>query len=292
MGELAALGTAVLWAVSSTLAGSQTRRVPVAVIGAVQFLCASLVLWALTGTLLALGVVEPTSPGRALALAATALIGPGMGDLLYFAGLRLLGVARAFPVSMAASTLFTIALAVPVAGEAVTAPVVFGAALIIGGIYSIAVRPEAAGVAGRQRISRGGVLIVLAAAALWAVSTVTLRVVTEGVAAPVASSIRMPAAAAFAFALARGAGKALWPFHYGGRSVATLAAAGLMGAGVGSMLYVVAVQEAGAARTAILSSTSPLFVLPLAALLLRERITVRVGVGTLLTVAGICLVTL
>jgi drug/metabolite transporter (DMT)-like permease len=291
MGELAALGTAVLWAVSSTLAGSQTRRVPVAVIGAVQFLSASLALWALTGALLALGVVEATTFGRALALAATALIGPGMGDLLYFAGMRLLGVARAFPISMAASTLFTIALAVPVAGEAVSAPVVLGAALIIGGIYLITVRQEAADGAG-LRLSRGGVLTILAAAALWAVSTVTLRVVTEGVSAPIASSIRIPAAAAFAFALARSSGKAAWPFHYGRRSVATLAAAGLMGAGIGSMLYVVAVQEAGAARTAILSSTSPLFVLPLAALLLHERITARVGMGTALTVIGIWLVTL
>jgi len=292
MGELAALGTGVLWAVSSTLAGSQTRRVPAAVVGAVQFLCASLALWILTGALLAFDAVEGTSLRQGLALAATALIGPGMGDLLYFASIRSLGVARAFPISMAASPLFTIALAVPVAGEAITVPVVLGAVLIIGGICLIAVRPETADVTGQRRISRAGVLIVLAAAALWAVSTVTLRLVTEGVSAPVASSIRMPAAAAFAFALARSSGKAAWPLHYGGRSAATLAAAGLLGAGAGSMLYVIAVQEAGAARTAILSSTSPLFALPLAALFLHEPITARVCLGTVITVAGIWLVTL
>jgi DME family drug/metabolite transporter len=291
MGELAALATALLWAASSALAGSQTRRVPAAVVGAVQFLVATVALWALTGVLLAVGAVEGTTPARGLALAATALIGPGIGDLLYFASIRLIGVARAFPISMAGSTLFTIALAAAVAGEVITAPVVVGALLVIGGIYLIAVRPGAVG-SPAQRLSRRGITIVLTAGALWAVSTVMLRVVTEGVSAPVASSIRMPAAAAFAFLLARGTGKAAWPFHYGRRSVLVLAAAGLMGAGVGSMLYVLAVQEAGAARTAVLSATSPLFVLPLAALLLHERITARVGAGTVLTVAGIWLVTL
>jgi 2-aminoadipate transaminase len=39
---------------------------------------------------------------QALTLAATALIGPGVGDLLYFASIRLIGMARAFPISMAA----------------------------------------------------------------------------------------------------------------------------------------------------------------------------------------------
>jgi DME family drug/metabolite transporter len=291
MGELAALATALLWAASSTLAGSQTGRIPATVVGAVQFLFATIALWVLTGVLLAAGAVEGTTLARGLALALTALIGPGIGDLLYFASIRLIGVARAFPISMAGSTLFTIALAAAVAGEVITGAVLAGALLVIAGIYLIAVRPAVAD-SPAQRLSRRGIAIVLTAGALWAISTVMLRVVTEGVSAPVASSIRMPAAAVFAFALARATGKAAWPFHYGRRSVLILAAAGLMGAGAGSILYVLAVQEAGAARTAVLSATSPLFVLPLAALLLHERITARVGLGTVLTVAGIWLVTL
>jgi len=291
MGELAALGVALTWALASTLAGSQSGRVPATVIGGVQFLCASLAVWLFTGALFAVGAIEGTTLGRGAALAATALIGPGVGDLLYFGSIRLLGVARAFPISMAASPLFTIALAAAVTGEAITPGVVLGALLVIGGICLIAVRASAAESTAPRHLSRSGLLMVLTAAALWALSSVLLRVVTEGVAAPVASSIRIPTAAVFAFALARATGKAAWPFHYGARSVATLATAGLLGAGAGSLLYVVAIQEAGAARTAILSSTSPLFALPLAALVLHERITRRVAMGTLLTIAGIWLVT-
>jgi drug/metabolite transporter (DMT)-like permease len=56
------------------------------------------------------------------------------------------------------------------------------------------------------------------------------------------------------------------------------------------MLFVLAVQRAGAAKTAVLSSTAPLFALPLAALLLGERLTGRVILGTLLSIAGVWLV--
>ena len=88
------------------------------------------------------------------------------------------------------------------------------------------------------------------------------------------------------------AGQALWPASYGRRSLATMTAAGVLGTGAGSLLWVVGVQHAGAARTAILSSTAPLFALPLAAVFLHERITRRVAVGTVLSIAGIWLVTL
>jgi drug/metabolite transporter (DMT)-like permease len=292
MGELAALGTALLWATTSTMVGSQTGRVPATVISAVQLLAATILLWTLTGVLLATGQIQGTTIVRALLLIATALIGPGLGDMLYFVGIREVGVARAFPVAMAGSPLFTIALAALFVGEAITLTVVLGAILTISGIVLIAVRGSSSSDPRRSEKATTGLLIVLGAALLWAVTTVALRATAEGVAAPLVSAIRIPAAALLALALARSTGRVLRPSHYGARSMITLAAAGLMGVGTGSMLYVLAIQQAGAARTAILSSTAPLFALPLAALLLRERITRRMVAGTALTIAGIWLVTL
>jgi DME family drug/metabolite transporter len=291
MGELAALGTALLWTTTSTLVGTQTARVPTAVISAVQLITATLLLWIVTGALVVAGTgVAPTWP-QGLVLIASALIGPGLGDMLYFLSIRMVGVSRAFPVSMAGSSLFTIALAAMFIGEAITAPVVVGAILTIAGISLIATRRQSSDIGKNAQIWRG-IGVVLLAALLWAASTVSLRAAADGVSAPLASSIRIPAAAAFAFILARGTGRVLRPGHYGARSIITLAAAGVMGAGLGSMLYVLAVQHAGAARTAILSSTAPLFALPMAALILHERITRRVVAGTLLSIVGIWLVTL
>lgn len=291
MGELAALGGAFLWATSSTLVGSQTRRVPVAVISAVQLLAATAVLWAIALVLLLLGAIEGTSLARIAALVGTALIGPALGDTLYFAGIRMLGVARAFPVAMAGSPLFTIALAALLIGESITPSVVLGGLLTIAGICLIAARRQKDEALKEESPVRG-FSIVLLAALLWAVATVSLRVAADGVSAPLASAIRIPAAALFAVLLARSTGRTLRPGHYGARSMLTLAAAGVLGVGAGSMVYVLAIQQAGAARTAILTSTAPLFALPLAVLLLHERITPRVAAGTLLSIAGIWLVAL
>jgi drug/metabolite transporter, DME family len=291
MGELAALGTALLWATSSTLVGSQTARVPTAVISAVQLLAATVLLWSIAGILLAMGAIDGTSLPRGAALVGTALIGPALGDMLYFAGIRMVGVARAFPVAMAGSPLFTIALAALLIGEAITLTVVLGGLLTIAGIVLIATRRQLDSLGAKDSTSMG-LAIVLLAALLWAVATVSLRAAAEGVAAPLVSAIRIPAAAMFALILAWSTRRVLRPSHYGARSMLILAGAGLMGVGTGSMLYVLAIQQAGAARTAILSSTAPLFALPLAALLLHERITRRVAAGTLLSIAGIWLVTL
>lgn len=289
MGELAALGTALLWATSSTMAGSQTRRLPATVIGAVQLLAATVLIWSVTAALLATGAIEGTTLARTLALAATAVLGPGIGDTLYFVAIRLLGVARAFPVAMAASPLFTIALAAAFVGEAITLGVLLGAALTIAGILLIAVRAET--IEKVERRPRAGLWLVLLAALLWAVSAVLLRLTADGIAAPLVSAVRMPTAAVFVLALALGTGRLRPAGGYSRRSLGILVLAGLLGVGIGSVLYVVAIQEAGAARTAILSSTAPLFALPLAAFSLGERITSRIAAGAVLTVAGIWLIT-
>ena len=52
--------------------------------------------------------------------------------------------------------------------------------------------------------------------------------------------------------------------------------AGIIGIGLGSLFYIAAVEEAGAGKTAVLTSTMPLFNLPLAVLFLKERVTPRI----------------
>jgi uncharacterized membrane protein len=76
----------------------------------------------------------------------------------------------------------------------------------------------------------------------------------------------------------------------GRRGLAAVALGGILGMGVGGLLYIAAVQDAGAGKAAILSSTSPMFALPLAMFFLAERVTPRLMAGTLLSIVGIWLV--
>lgn len=70
-------------------------------------------------------------------------------------------------------------------------------------------------------------------------------------------------------------------------SLAILSLAGILGIGLGGLLFMVGVKHAGAAKTAILSGTAPLFGAPLSMFILHEKITLRIVLGTILCVIGI-----
>jgi drug/metabolite transporter (DMT)-like permease len=63
-----------------------------------------------------------------------------------------------------------------------------------------------------------------------------------------------------------------------------------MGTGIGTLLYVMAIQIIGAGRTTVLTSTIPLMAVPFSMLWLHERPTRWTLAGTVLTTAGVALV--
>ena len=75
-----------------------------------------------------------------------------------------------------------------------------------------------------------------------------------------------------------------------GRDLPLVIALGVVGTAVGSLLYIYAVAEAGAARAVILNSTSPLMVVPLSMFFLGERPTRLVGLGTACCLVGTLIV--
>ena len=334
VGELAALGSAFLWALTNTVMGSQSGRVPALVISTMRCLYAALFLGVIAVAFVVTGGFTYPSARSALAIAAAGTLGLGIGDTLYIGSLRRVGVSRAFPISMAAYPLLTVVLAIALLGEDITVPVALGTVLIIAGIYLIVSRGEedrpgsgnaddtdeapinahgerdpsyqrpstSLGVFGVPIVSRllaascrvphaaRGLALVLVATILWAVSSVWLRPAAEGVQPVLVQALRLPPALLVTAAITAAAGHSLRPDRYGRRALGALLVSGVVGTGFGSLLFVVAVQEAGAARTAVLSSTAPLFGLPMAALMLGERVTWRIGLGTALSIAGIWLV--
>ena len=76
------------------------------------------------------------------------------------------------------------------------------------------------------------------------------------------------------------------------RGIAIVALAGVLGTGLGSILFIYSVDEIGAAKTAFLTTSAPVFALPMGVLFLSEKLTPRVLIGTAITIAGIWLVLL
>lgn len=294
VGGLAALGSAFLWALSNILMGSQSGRVPAAVIAANRSLFATAFLMLISLVGLVTGASQAPGLISIAGLAGSGAVGMGAGDLLYIRSLRHIGVSRAFPISMSSFPLFTFAMAAVWLDEAITPAVLAGTALVLGGVVLVVIGGRRAAVSteprATERETARGVALVLAAGLLWALASIWLRLAAEGVDPAMAQAIRLPVATVLTTAIALRAGHSLAPLRYGRRSFVALLVTGIFGTAAGSMLYVVAVQEAGAARTAVLSSTAPLFALPMAAAFLRERITARIIGGTAVSIAGIWLV--
>jgi DME family drug/metabolite transporter len=294
MGEAAALGSAFLWAVSSILMGAQAGRIPTLVISALRGLFAAVFLVAAAVVMVAIGRTAAPPLTHALGLAASGVIGFGIGDTLYIGSLHRVGVSRAFPISMAVYPLLTIALAVVLLGEGVTPVMMVGTLLTIAGVYLIVAAGRATAGGGEPIVRRKqlayGLAMVVVASALWALASVWLRSAADGVEPILAQAVRMPVAGVVMAFVAAGAGHRLHPGRYSTRDLAALLVTGVIGTGVGSLLFLVAVQRSGAAPTAVLSSSAPLFAMPMAALLLGERITPRVAAGTVVSIVGIWLV--
>ena len=312
MGELAALLAAMTWSFTSVLLTSLSARTAPAVLSALRLSAGSVVLAVL---LFASGQVTDLREASALGLfgvSASGLVGYGLGDTIYIAALGRLGMQRTFPVTMALFIGLTVVAGVVLLDEPFTWGLPFGAILIGAGIYLIVIQPQGqrsqlphvpaaepalatlADVPEPRVPARAdyfGYALLLLVGILWATATVWLAGAKGHLGAIAAGSIRTPAGAVslLAFSAVTQRPELVRPFRNRGHIWAIIGA-GVVGTGVGSLLYVYAVVTAGAARTAILSATAPLLALPLSVIFLGERLTGRIGLGTVLCVGGILLV--
>jgi drug/metabolite transporter (DMT)-like permease len=178
----------------------------------------------------------------------------------------------------------------------VTWGVLGGSLLIMVGIFlllwrAMPVVSPSVDVGRRSRFDwRGAVLLLMIATVFWTLSTTWLRAGSGNLGPVSAGALRAGGTTLFLLPATLGMRRESSMPRFAWSSVASVAAAGILAVGIGSLFYIAAVQEAGAGRTAILTSTMPLFNLPLAVLFLRERVTPRIIAGTIIGIAGIWLI--
>lgn len=296
-GEVAALSAAALWAVSTVILTAQTRKMGAIPLNALRSVFAAIfVIFAilLTG---AVDEIRNITAATAIAMVGSGILAMGVGDSLYFGSLAAIGAVLAVPISISVYPLLTFLIAAFWLDEEITWSVLLGTALIVAGV-SLLVRggsPQGEGEflktraerAGDRRQRQRGLILIVAASVVWAISTTWLKAGSGDLGAVAAGGIRVTANAVALTPVAYYVRRESFPNGYGRRGLAATATAGILGIGIGSLLYVFAVQEAGAGKTAILTSTMPLFSLPLAVLFLSEKINLVVILGTMLCILGI-----
>jgi drug/metabolite transporter (DMT)-like permease len=281
-GALCALGSAVAWALTSLLARTVITQYGSVTINAVRSGVAGALLVVLVSAMDGPGVLI-TMSGISFALLAVSIVAAvAVGDTVFFESTRAIGlgpamtIATTYPVGAAL-------LAAALLDEPVTMPVAAGALLTLVGVALIVVGRS--GDRGAERLWFG-VAAALIASAAWAVSTVMLKPPLREIDPLTAQAIRLPLASALLWLTpwARGAGTAL---REAGRGpLLRMAVLSVVTAG-SSVLFVTGIKYAGVAIGSVLSSTAPLFALPLGVMFLGERVSVVTIAGVLLALAGI-----
>ncbi|MDP6510810.1 MAG: DMT family transporter, partial [Dehalococcoidia bacterium] len=265
IGEYLALLSALAWATVGVVMAFLVRSMDPFTIVAVRLMLGSLFLSPIVLTMIVGGGLGPLPAGAVALLVASGVVSLGIGDSLYVASLPHIGVSRAHPISITLFPLFTFTIAATWLGEVITPSTLAGSALIIVGVILVML-------SGRAKLrypgptSRGsrGMLLVLVAAALWAAGFGFLKLAVFDVDPVTAGYVRLLSGGLFLMGLMFFRKRPLGIQHRPGRQWAGLVWIGLMTAFSTGLLVVMAVKYAGAAKVSVLTSTSPLFALPLA----------------------------
>lgn len=295
MGALAALGAAAVWATASIIFTHLGRQniSPLAM----NLIKCSL---ALALMILTLGLTTDHWTPQGLetfqwvALGVSGVIGLTLGDTAYFHALGRLGPRRTLLLATL-GPMITALLAWPLLNEPMTVQIVAGICLTLLGVAGVifersAPGPDVAASTGLTREEKVGIGFALLATTCQAVGNVLSKYGGQGIDPLEMSITRLifgVAGVALVVTLGRRLGEVALPFR-DRRQTAWLVLATILGTYLGIWLLMAGLRyttHAGVAAT--LSATSPIFVLPLAAIFLSDRPSPRAIAGACVAVAGI-----
>ena len=276
MGELAAIGSAVAWALTSVamrpIAGQALWRSSVLRIAA----CVPLLLaYAWPSGALARVLEAPALAW--LWLFGSTVCSMVVGDSLYFLAAARIGVSRALPIASTFPLLTTVG-AVLLLGEPPTLALLVGSTLVVVAVTLIGGERVHDG----RRLDALGLLLSGLAACLWAASGLFLGPALRLLDPLAANLIRFPLAAV----LFGGYLLTVRPAEHLTPRLVWLSLAAALGTLASALLFLAGIAGAGVARGVALNATSPVFSAALASVLLRERITGRTAIGILSSVVG------
>jgi drug/metabolite transporter (DMT)-like permease len=300
-GEIAALSTAALWAVTSILFTLAGRALPLTLLNFVRTGLAAGLL-ALT-LLLTTGQLWPAAArsARVFDLALSGLIGLAIGDNLLFHGYQWIG-PRLTSLLMTLVPPISAIIAWLHLGERLTPADLVGMALVLGGGGWVVVErgPSQAGAASepgpedrpssheRHRHRTLGVLCGIGGALCQSVGAIFAKRGMTAIAPLPATLVRMVAAAA-ALALVllvTGRAASARPGLWSKRLAALTLSASFLGPYLGVWLSLVSLHRTRAGIALTLMAMSPILVIPVSRFALGERPTRRAIAGTLMAVCG------
>jgi len=292
MGELAALSASAFWAFASLIFAQLGRDVGAVALNVIKCVIA-FVLMLLTLAILD-GRVWPVDLSNldATYLAVSGFIGLTIGDTAYFNALVRLGPRRALLfTSLVPPT--TALMAIPTLGEPLTVAMMAGMGLTMGGvIWVILERTDQTPEEQDGKLSKAemaGIFFALVAVACQAGGNVLTKLGGETTSALEISIVRLAAGILglfFVVLFTRQVRDLIKPFETRDSAIKIVVAT-LAGTYLGIWLLNAGLKYTYVGIASTLSSTSPIWILPLAYFILGEKLSMRAILGACIAVAGV-----
>lgn len=290
--EALALVAACCWAVAALFSAPASQRLGAIAFSRWRMLFAATLLW---GIALATGGWRSLEGSAFLLLALSGIIGIFIGDTALFACMNRLGPRRS-GVLFATHALFSAALAWMFLGESLWGWALVGSGLLVAGVMLAILRGRREDESHAWEQTRGrllvGVGLGLLAALCQSVATLMLKpLMTTGIDAVAGSAMRMSTAfAAHALLWASGWSRARSGVPMNWRDAGLVFGSAAIAMALGMTLILQAMKHGQAGLVAILSSVTPIVVLPLLWLIYKRRPAWGAWAGAALAVTGTALV--
>jgi drug/metabolite transporter (DMT)-like permease len=295
IGELAALGAAICWTISAIMYKEALFKTKPVSANIVRLVCTSIILVAYLAIIGKFGVLM-NLPAYAVVLACVSgIIGLGFGDTLYMMSLKLIGVARAVPITCV-YPLFNLLWAVFLVEEPITLSVILGAVTIVFGIWLLRQETDVGTAETEKKILVKGVAYALATAVMWSVSitmidmAVTLPETSSLDHALAINTIRVAAIAVSLLVSAPIIDRGFGFLKMQRKTLAALIFGGIVALGLGWFFLTYSFTNISESRAVPISSTTPLFSTLSGIVFLHEKVTARNAVGSIMIVVGIFLI--
>jgi drug/metabolite transporter (DMT)-like permease len=291
IGEIAGLLTSLMYTINAAVITRAGKQVGATIVNRVRVVFAFIYL--LIINLILFGQPLPLSAGadRWGWLALSGVIGLALGDAFLFQSFLLVG-PRIGSLLLALSTVFGIIEAWLFFGEVLTLMQVLGIGLTLGGIIWVVVERQTGGEPAHPHAGRG-VLFGILAALGQATGYVFSKQGMAGDFSPFqANVIRMLAAALALWLMAafqKEIGSTLQTLRQNPSVIKLLILGAFIGPVLGVTASLLAVQHAEVGVASVLTSLSPIFLLPVSYFVFKERIGWQAIAGTFLAMAGVFL---
>lgn len=289
IGELAALGTAFAFSIGSTMFTLAGRKAGIVRVNRVRLLLAALVVmlvhWVSMGTPLPLDA----GSGPWFWLGLSGFIGFTLGDTALFYAFALIGPRLSMLLMAAAPVLATIVAWIALSEQLELIHIV-GIIVVLGGIAWVVSDRRTGTHSDSPRTYLIGVLCGLGGATGQALGLVTAKIgMEEGFSTVSGLVIRLVIGTLGIWILAlfqRQLWDSLSMMTKDRRAFLQTCAGVIAGPVIGVWLSLVAVQEAPVGISSTLMALTPVFLIPISAVVFKETITRRAVIGTLIAIAG------